>query len=285
MPLGRSAGSARQPHRVRMGEKRGAEEAGVLVVTNEALVRRQMRKANWALAIAMLVFVGGFLIGIVFPEDPVTGTISLGALCVGFFIWQLSQYYTRRYGPRSRQDRALERDLKGLDNRYALVNFAVARLPDYVLVGPHGVRVLVARAVDGTVRYQGGRWARVETPRLLSLLVGSPVRNPTVEAEQGVSQMKRYLQDEQPAEGLATVPVSAAIVFTNPNVRLEIEASKDPVLRGDDLRGAIAAERGSVAAEVIGRLRRRLTPPEQPAPQRAAAGKRPGRALRPRRRA
>ena len=235
----------------------------MLAVTNEALVRRQVRKGNLYLVAAMAVFGAGFAVAWLRPEDAVSSTVSLGALVLGFFLWQVSQYFIRRWGPRQRQDAALARALKGLDNRYTLVSFADARLPDYLLVGPHGIRVLVARAVDGTVRCRRDQWSRAGTPPLLSFFLGNPVRNPTVEAVQSVSQVQQYLERELDRGDSGMVPVSATIVFTHPKVRLEIEGCKFPVTSARDLRAHVQRDKGTLGPPQIATLRRLLSPPAE----------------------
>jgi hypothetical protein len=232
----------------------------VLAVTNEALARRQMRKANWLLLVAMLIFVAGFFSGIVLPQEMITQYGSLGALVLGFFLWQVSQYYTRRYGPRYRQDAALERNLKGLDNRYALISFAAPRLPDYLLLGPHGVQALIPRDVSGTVRCRGDKWSRAQTPGPIAFFLGNPLRNPSGEAAQSVAAVERYVERElAPAED-ESLPIGATIVFTNPNVQLEIEGSRFPVTRARDLRQELRHEQGIASPTLLARLRQALMP-------------------------
>jgi hypothetical protein len=235
----------------------------VLVVTNETLARRQMRKANWLLLAAMLILMAGFFAGMVRPDDQIMVYVSTIGLVLGFFLWQISQYFVRRYGPRNRQDAALERALKKLDNRYTLISFAAQRLPDYLLLGPHGVRVLVPRDVGGTVRCQRDRWSRVGTPGLVRLL-SNPLRDPTTEAAQSVQQVERYLARElEPGEAEA-IPVTATIVFTNPNVRLEVDDCRFPAARAQNLPTDLRRDKGSVTPAQIAQLRQLLAPAADP---------------------
>ncbi|HZU05367.1 MAG TPA: hypothetical protein VFB73_05300 [Chloroflexota bacterium] len=236
----------------------------MLTVTNEALVRRQVRKGNLFLVASMLVFAAGFTVTCLAPQhepNPLVSTFSLAALLLGIFLWQVSYYFIRRWGPRYRQDAALARTLRGLDNRYVFVSFADPRLPDYLLLGPHGVRVLVPRAVTGTVRCQNDRWARAETPRWLAFLFGDPVRNPTAEATQGISQVQRYLEQRLGADEARQVPVSATIVFLDPKVRLEINGCAFPVTRLRDLRAHILRDKGPLSPAQQTQLRQLFSPP------------------------
>lgn len=232
----------------------------MLVITNRPLVQRQVGKANWALLITMVALVSGAIVSCVLPAEPTANAISSATLIIAFLAFLVSNYYSRRYAPRFRLDEPLTRALKGLDNRYTLLNFASPRLPDYLLLGPHGVRVLVPRAVGGTIRCQRDRWVRVETPRLIAFL-SDPVRNPTAEAEHSVRQLQRYLERALGAEEAGSVPLNATIVFTDPKVRLEIEGCKYPVTRAKDLRAHILRDRGNVTPAQVARLRQVLAPP------------------------
>jgi hypothetical protein len=219
-----------------------------------------VRKANIFLWIAGLVLLAGFAVGQFLPPTALTGGLSLASILIGIYLWQVSQFFTRRWSPRFRQDAVLERALKSLDNRYSLFSFADPRLPDYLLLGPHGVRVLVARGVGGTVRCRRDQWSRVGASRLGGLFFGNPVRNPTVEAVQSIAKVQDYLQRELP-EAADQIPVSATIVFTDPKVELEIESSQYPVVRARDVRAQVQREKGPLGPPQIARLRQLLSPP------------------------
>jgi hypothetical protein len=187
--------------------------------------------------------------------------VAISALLLGIFLWQVSVYYSRRWGRRDRQDVVLARALKGLDNRYSLIAFADARLPDYLLLGPHGILIIVARSVAGTIRCHRDQWSRAETNPLFAFFLGSPVRNPTIEATQSISQLERHLQSRLDADPAALPPLTAVVVFTNPQVQLEIGDCRFPVLALQDLRAHVGRAGGSCTPQQIARLRQLLSPP------------------------
>jgi hypothetical protein len=233
----------------------------VYVVKNEALARRQIRRGNWFLFGALGVFAAGFAVASFRGDDELSSIFTLGALLLGVFCWQISLYYTRRWGPKERQDVPLVNALKGLDNRYTLVVFSAARLPDYLLLGPLGVRILVPRAIDGAVRGRGDQWTRLDAPLWRNLLLGNPARNPGDEAKQGVARVEEYLQRNLELPAPEPVPVGATIVFTNPRVRLEAEDTSFPAATARELRGHIQRLKGSVTPGQVTALRRLFEPP------------------------
>src|SRR5262249_14161052 len=96
------------------------------------------------------------------------------------------------------------------------------------------------------------------------MLIGNPVRNPTVEAVQGVSQVGRFLERELPPGDAGQVPVSATVVFTNPKVRLQIEGARFPVSLARDLRVQLDREKGPLGPPQIAHLRRLFSPQVAP---------------------
>jgi hypothetical protein len=234
----------------------------VFVVVNHQVVRRQTRRGYLFLLLSLAVFVAGFVATWSWPHNEVASTFALAALFLGVLLWQVHQYYLRRWDARHRLDRDLSQALRGLGSRYTLVCFADPRLPDYLLLGPHGVAILVARNTDGTIRCRNDRWSRRETPRWAALLGADVVRNPTLEARQNWQRLGEYLRQVPGELGeVAEVPVMALIVFTHPHVQLEVEQCAFPVLRAREVPGYLQQQRGAVPAPVVQRLRDWLVPP------------------------
>jgi hypothetical protein len=247
----------------------------VFVATNEALTRRQLKRANILLFVALGTFAGALGLSALRFDETLFNVVGFALIMGGLVAWQLSLAMTRRWGPRERQDDVLNRALRGLDNRYTLVAFADSNLPDYLLLGPLGVRVLVPRAIDGTVRYKDGRWSRDSSRRWLSLLTGDPVRNPTREAEEGIGRVERYLAAHPDPSWFEPVPVGASIIFTHPRVHLEVEGGPIPVTTAREARAHIQRLKGPLTPPQIAALRRLFAPaPEPPAATPATPPKR-----------
>src|SRR4051794_32336971 len=108
------------------------------LVTNEKLAQRRFRLGT-AFHLAALGILGvGLLISLQSPGDQLLLLAPYVALLLFLIPYYFGKSYIQRYGPKNRQDAALAQATKGLDNRYTLINFATARLPDYLLIGPGG---------------------------------------------------------------------------------------------------------------------------------------------------
>ncbi len=220
------------------------------LIVNQPLIKRRLRLSLVYFFLSTGLMAGGFLLTAghqaEMEQELTRYVVAMVALLVGLGLWAMNQNYLTRWSPRSRQDAALARVLRGLDDRYHLFAFPASSLPDYLLVGPMGVHVLVTRATGGTVSCEGDRWRRIErVPLLLRALAWfsrtSPLGNPTAEARRGVEQTKRYLARRLPADLVESVPVEPLIVFMSPDLELTARGCSVPVLRAKSLRAHLRA--------------------------------------------
>src|SRR5436305_14650537 len=117
------------------------------VIANEKLVQTRVRIASGAHIAALAVFAVGLIISWTNPQpDWQEMAAAYTAIIIGLVLYNVGQFFLRRFGPRVRQDAALAKILKGLDKRFTLLAFPATKLPDYIMVGPAGVQVIVARS-------------------------------------------------------------------------------------------------------------------------------------------
>jgi hypothetical protein len=233
----------------------------VQVVTNETRARGELRKGNALLFASMGLFLFGMTQSCQAAPTAEAEAASTLILAMAAAVLLVCLSYVNRWGPRFRQDGPLEKALKGLDNRYTLVNFAGGGLPDHLLIGPGGVRVLVARGLAGPVRCRRDRWSRPGVLAFLGAFSGDSLRNPNREAARGIAQVTRRLEGALDAEQAARVPVGASIVFTNPRVTLELDGCRYPVTRGRELRAHVQRDKGTLRPPDVARARQALEPP------------------------
>lgn len=221
-------------------------------VANDALVRRRVRLAGFmhlgAFAVLLLGLFASFYPEFVF--------FYAGSLFLGIVLLQLAQFNLRRWGPRHRQDAVLRDSLKALDNRHALIAFAASELPDYLLVSPRGVTVLIARSNKGTAVCRKDHWSIEHSGPALLRFFRSGLGNPTAEAGAGIESVRRHFASHP---GDAEYPVDAVIVFTSPEVRLRLEGSAFPVTTLKELRNHVRRVKGSLNQAEVNRLLSGLT--------------------------
>src|SRR4051812_15070266 len=218
------------------------------VVVNQKLVFTRVRLASAAHLAALAVFAVGLFISWSNPEPTIEQMAgAYAAIILGLVLYNVGQVFLRRYGPRSRHEAVIAKALKGLDRRYTLIAFASTKLPDYLMVGPGGVQVIVPRANDGAISCRGGTWSRDAgsgLKRLSGLFGGTPFGDPSKDAEKGITKVRQRLalagidQSKQP-------PVDGLIVFTNPAARLRIDGCSYPAIGLKGLRNSIRGGKGS----------------------------------------
>ena len=226
------------------------------LVANQQLVKNRVRLGAAFHIAAFALFVGALVLTtrIDFTRDPpIFSLASWVAILVGMALYSLGQTQLRRWGPRSRQEEPLGQAIRGLDDRYKLYAFLSSSLPDYILVSPAGVHVLIVRSDAGQVGCVRDRWTK-PGGRLGRLLGGSGLGNPSAEAQRQVSQVRALLA----REGIAPdVPVAGLVVFTSPRVSLRVEVCSVGVTRLKDLKDVLrrAAGKGQNVALSAARVR------------------------------
>ena len=229
------------------------------VVVNEKLVRSKVRLASVCHFAALGVFAVGLWISMV-QQDVEQIFASYASIVIGLVLYNLGQFWLRRWGPRFRQDGVLVRALKGLDNRYSFLAFPANKLPDYILVGPGGVHVIVARGHNGTISCQGDRWTR-ETRggllRLFSLFGGTPLGDPGRDAGVGIQRIREALR-ARGFDGDREPRVGAVIVFTNPTAKLRVSGCSYPVTTPKQLRNHLRGAKGALSQQGVAEVTRAL---------------------------
>jgi len=219
------------------------------VVVNENLVRTRVRIASVAHVAALIVFAIGLYISWSNPNPTMTEMIAAyAAVIVGLVLYNVGQIFLRRFGPKIRQDNVLIQTLKkGLDRRYTFLAFPSIKLPDYILVGPSGIQVIVPRSHGGTISCRANRWSREAESglaRLGGLFGGNAFGDPSNDASRGVERVRQRLErqgiprEEQP-------PVDGIVVFTSPNAKLRIDGCAVPVTGLKGLRNNVRGGKGS----------------------------------------
>lgn len=218
------------------------------VVVNQGLVRGKVRQASALHVVALAVFAVGLFIS-TSQGDRAEGIVaSYTAIVIGLLLYNFGQTFLRRWGPRFRQDGVLTKALKGLDDRYTLLAFPSSKLPDYILVGPSGVQVIVPRINGGPIACRGDRWTQRTRGigRFLPFLRGAALGDPGADVARGVRTVRERLMRHGLMADERALPVGGLVVFTNPEARLRIDGCSQPVIGLKQLRGHLRGTKGAL---------------------------------------
>jgi hypothetical protein len=199
------------------------------VVTNEKLIKNRARLGRGASFAGLAVLFLGLLASL----SPQWLLASFGCLFVGFVLSQVGLYHANRWIKEPRADQALDKILKGFDDRYHLYNY-VLRAP-HVLLAPFGLCVINPKQQGGQVRCEGEKWRHKAGWKrgILRFFGQEGLGNPAKEVRADVEKLSKWASEQV---GKQEVPIEGVVVFTNPQVDLEAEAPSVPVLDGTQFK-------------------------------------------------
>ncbi len=225
------------------------------VIRNERYMETRSKIGRYTSLAGLGVLLVGMLISVFRPQ---LITISFVCLIIGFVFSQVGIYYGNRFVRPDRPDEALTRALKGLDDRFTLYHY---KLPaPHVLLAPDACYVFAVQPQGGKITARGDRWKQtLGLRRIISWMAQESIGNPSRTAQDEAAGLERYLDKKLPD---VSVPLTPVIVFSNPNVELDVEDSSVPAIHVKKLKdwlrgpgkgqGVISAATRSQLLELFG---------------------------------
>src|ERR1700694_5789689 len=171
------------------------------LITNQQLVKNRVRLGLGFHIAALAVFALGLFLSTQVDTTKELPYQSWVAILLGLGLYSLGQTQLRRWGPRNRQEEQLGQAIRSLDDRYKLYAFLSASLPDYILVSPAGVHVLIVRPEAGQIACVRDQWNKGSGSRFMSLF-GTTLGNPTADATKQLQKLRTLLDEH----GMSDVP-------------------------------------------------------------------------------
>ena len=220
------------------------------LVANQQLVKNRVRLGLGFHITALVVFGLGLVLSTQIDATRELPWESWVAILLGLVLYSLGQTQLRRWGPRNRQEEQLGQAIRSLDDRYKLYAFLSSSLPDYILVSPAGVHVLVVRQEAGQVTCVRDRWNKSSGSRILGVF-GPSLGNPSTDAAGQLQKVRELLGQR----GMQDVPASSLVVFTNPKAQLRIEGCTPTVTRIKELKDVLRRMAGKGQNVALGSAR------------------------------
>src|SRR6266571_7477691 len=159
------------------------------LVANQQLVKNRVRLGLGFHISALAVFALGLVLSTQIDATRELPWESWAAILLGLVLYSLGQTQLRRWGPRNRQEEQLGQAIRSLDDRYKLYAFLASSLPDYILVSPAGVHVLVVRQDAGQIACVRDQWSKGSGSRLLSFF-GQTLGNPSADVAKQLQKLR-----------------------------------------------------------------------------------------------
>jgi hypothetical protein len=193
------------------------------ILTNLSLIKRNTRIAQASMIGGLLILAGGMALSFTNYYQKFF-YLSVLSLVLGFILSQVGIYFTNHYARRPRPDEQLNAALKGLDGRYTLYHY-LTPVP-HLLIGPAGIWVLLPRVQKGKITFERGRWKQKGGNMYLKLFAQENLGRPDVDAAAEIDKVTQFFSKQELPEGV-TPQVNAALVFTHPQVSIEIAEDAD----------------------------------------------------------
>lgn len=203
------------------------------LVANETYIRRREKIGRYlslgSIALLVAALVWSFVRPFTTPAGIVGWAVLLAAALAFSFV---GGYYGERFAGPAAHYLGVRSALKGLDHHYVLFQHLLP-LP-HVLLGPDGLTVLVVRSQAGEITYRDGRWTHRQKGKFFREMAGQErLGRPEMDVEYEVRRMQQYLAKRLPGE---EVPVQGVVLFTNPNLNLDVVNPPVPVFYGKKIR-------------------------------------------------
>ncbi len=205
------------------------------IVTNKKRVERNRSTATYLFIATMVILVGSFVfvnVSLFTGQEPNMLMFLLQALSlpVAFVMTLLSIRMTNQWARRPFPEETLKEGMKGISKRSVLYNY-YHDPSRHVLIAPQGVFAIVTRWHEDEFSVEGDEWTTHKSAisKLFSSMRMDGIGNPTKDAEKAAKHVRELLADIAP-----DVEVKPLVVFTNPNVELDITEPDVPVLYADD---------------------------------------------------
>jgi len=199
------------------------------IIRNERRIRTLSFIGKYGTLTGLLALLAGLIISFIKPGwlAPMVVSVTVGLACS-----MVGGFFVERYSSPLAHHDALAKALKGLDDSHVLVQYLLPA--SHVLLEPGGLTACVVKAQGGQVTYDDGRWNHRQKGKFFRQFAGQEgIGLPHLEAENHVHRLERWLERHLPD---VEVPVRSAIVFVNPNLALDAEASPVPAFYGKKIK-------------------------------------------------
>ena len=225
------------------------------IIRNDRYIQTRGRIGRYASLAALVILAIGMFISFTRTE---LISISFGSLVLGLILSMIGIYYGNRFTRLDRPDVVLARALKGLDDRYYLYHYSTPT--PHLLVGPDACYVLSVQLQSGKIAARGNRWRQsLGWKRLLMWMGQESIGNPAKSARLEADAVERLLDKKLPS---VEVPLTPVVVFSNPNVELDVTDTPVPVvhikklkdwLRSEGKGGKLTADARTALLNLFGR--------------------------------
>jgi hypothetical protein len=208
------------------------------IIVDNKKIERNRKIGSYTLLAGMVVLFGGLFIsisqigsglqGATEPSANAEAMLNYATLAMfgGLLLTEVSMYFNNRWGRKPSIEEKVSLGLKGLDDRYTLYHLR-GPVPS-LLVGPAGIWVLVTMYQRGVVTYNGGRYRQTGVNWFTQVFYQEGIGRPDMLSKSQIEDVDRFIQKNL-AQDVKLPTVRAAMVFTAPNVTVQVDEEEAPI--------------------------------------------------------
>lgn len=205
------------------------------IITNTKLINRNAKIAKYTMWVSLLIVGGSLYANFTNQTNTAIMTWSMVAMIVALLVMQVSSSLQIRFGRSPRYDEQLSSALKGLDDKYTLFHYTTPT--NHLLIGPAGIWGLLPYTINGTVVYEKNKWKQKGGSFMMKIFGMESLGRPDLEADALIKDIQKVLTKQFEAESLP--PINVALVFANPQVKVNAEDAPLPALTLEKLKDYI----------------------------------------------
>ncbi len=124
-------------------------------------------------------------------KDTTSMIFMLVALLLCMITWQISMYFTARWGAKVNPYEMVTSALKGLDDKYTLYHFSTP--VSHLLASPNGLWIILPELAGGKITYSNGKWKQKGANAFLKIFGQDSIGRPDAESQLEINDLNRAL--------------------------------------------------------------------------------------------
>jgi hypothetical protein len=159
------------------------------IIENTKLINRNKKIAKYTSYATFAFIAVSFYFNT--RKDTTSIILMLVALLLCMIAWQVSMFFTARWGAKVNPYEMITSALKGLDDKYTLYHFSTP--VSHLLVCPNGLWIILPELAGGEISYVNGKWKQKGANTFLKIFGQDSLGRPDAESQLEINDLYRAL--------------------------------------------------------------------------------------------
>jgi len=162
-------------------------------------------------------------------SDAASMIYTLIALLLCMVVWQISMYFTARWGAKVCPHEMISSALKGLDDKYTLYHYATP--VSHLLASSNGLWIILPELAGGKISYSEGKWKQKGGSTFLKIFGQDSLGRPDAESLLEINDLQKALDKK----GIQIDPglIKPLALFFNKKAELSVNDAPIACIQSD----------------------------------------------------